>query len=371
MVADHLSRLTFEEVKEEIPIRDAFLDEQLFAVTELPWYAHIVNYLVTGSIPETWTMQDWRKFFVEVRNFYWDDLYLFKYCLVQILRCIPDNKTLSVIKFCHTKAFGRRFSIKKITTKILQCGFYWPTMFKDTYSFCKGCLECQKLGRVTRRNMMLMSPILKIEVFYCWGIDFMGPFPQSFGNLYILLAIDYASKWVEASACKVNDHKVMLKFFREHIFSRFGMLKAVISDNGKHFCNRPFEVLVKKYGVVHWLSTSYHPQTCGKVELANREIKQILEKTVSPNRKDWSLRLTDALWAYQAAYKGPLGMSPYRLVYGKPFHLPIEMEHRAYWAIKAFNFDLKEAGELRKFQISELEELRNEAYISTAIIKRG
>ena len=103
----------------------------------------------------------------------------------------------------------------------------------------------------------------------------------------------------------------------------------------------------------------YQPQTCGQVELANREIKQILEKAVNPNRKDWSFRLVDALWAYQIAYKGPLGMSPYRLVYGKPCHLPL-----AYWAIRAFNFDLQ--GEnLRKFQLNELEELKNEAYVST------
>jgi hypothetical protein len=108
------------EVKEMIPIRDAFPDEQLFAVTELPWYAHIVNYLVIGSIHETWIAQDRRKFFVEVRNFYWDDPYLFKYCPNQILkRCIPDNETLSVIKFCHTEACGGHFSIKKTIAKIL------------------------------------------------------------------------------------------------------------------------------------------------------------------------------------------------------------------------------------------------------------
>ena len=133
VVADHLSRLTFEEVKEEIPIRDVFSDEQLFAVTELLWYAHIENYLVTGSILETWTAQDRRKFFVEVRDFYWDDPYLFKYCPDQILRrCIPDNETLSVIKFCHIEACGGHFSFKKTTAKILQCRFYWPTMIKDT-----------------------------------------------------------------------------------------------------------------------------------------------------------------------------------------------------------------------------------------------
>ena len=170
---------------------------------------------------------------------------------------------------------------------------------------------------------------------------------------------------MEAIPTRANDHKVVLKFIKEHIFSRFGVPRAIISDGGLHFCNRSFENLLKKYGITHKVSTAYHPQTNGEVELA----KHILEKTVALNPKDWSLRLTDALWAYRTTFKTILSMSPYRLVYGKACHLSVEMEHRAYWAIKTFNFYLDQVGKQRLLQMNELEELRQESYESSRIYK--
>ncbi|GJR80169.1 reverse transcriptase domain-containing protein [Tanacetum coccineum] len=371
LAADHLSRLEnpHKDVLENKDINEHFPLETLGVLTSVstPWFAGYANFHAGNFIIKGLTTQQKKKFFKDVKHYFWDDPYLFRTCADQIIRrCVHGQEANDILKACHEGPTGGHHSANLTARKVFDAGFFWPTIYQDAHTMIKSCDTCQRQGKISQRDEMHQNAIQVCEIFDVWGIDFMGPFPSSHGNKYILVAVDYLLKWVEAKALPTNDARVVVKFLKS-LFARFRTPRAIISDRGTHFCNDHFAKVMSKYGVTHRLATAYHPQTSDQVEVSNRGLKRILERMVGENRASWSDKLDDALWAFCTAFKTPIGCTPYKLVYGKSCHLPIELEHKVYWALKHANFDLKTTGDHRKLQLNELNELRDQAYDNSLI----
>ncbi|RDY13155.1 Retrovirus-related Pol polyprotein from transposon 17.6, partial [Mucuna pruriens] len=251
-VADHLSRI--ERESEQLPIRDEFPDEQLLHIkAATPWFADICNFVATSQFPPEASRTYKEKIRSDAKYYVWDDPYLWRLCSDKIIRrCIPDTEINSVLHFYHSAPGGGHYGSSRTARKVLDCGLYWPSIFRDAHQFVSTCEKCQKAGMaLNQRHEMPQQPILFCEVFDVWGIDFMGPFPVSNGYSYILLAVDYVSRWVEAVPTRTNDAKVVVDFLKSNIFCRFGVPKALISDQGSPFCNRAMASLLQKYGVAY------------------------------------------------------------------------------------------------------------------------
>nr|GEU65673.1 reverse transcriptase domain-containing protein [Tanacetum cinerariifolium] len=258
--ADHLSRLEnpHENGFDPKEINETFSLESLNKVAyqdpSTPWFADFANYHAG-------------KFIIKA-----------------------GKEAIDILNACHSGLIGGHYGANYTAKKVFDSGFYWPTIYKDAFELVKNCDSCQRQGKISQKDEMPHNSIQVCKIFDVCGIDFMRPIPSSKGNKYILVAINYLSKWVEAKALPTNDARVVVKILKS-LFYRFGTPKAIISDRGSHFCNDQFSRVMSKYGVTHRLSTAYHPQTSRHVEDTNCGLKRILERTVGENRALWSEKL--------------------------------------------------------------------------------
>ncbi|GKE81117.1 reverse transcriptase domain-containing protein, partial [Tanacetum coccineum] len=266
LAVDHLSRLEnpYQSELKKKEITETFPLETLGMVTfcgddSTPWFADFANYHAGNFVVKGASSQQKKKFFKDGHH-------------------------------------GANYTAKKV----FDAGFYWLTIYRDGHDLVTRCDACQRQGKISQRDEMPQNVIQVCEIFDVWGIDFMGSFPSLRGNKYILVAVDYLSKWVEAKALPTNDARVVFKILKS-LFAQFGTPRAIIS-----VANR-FSKVMLKYGVTHHLSTAYHPQTSGQVEVSNHGLKHILERTVGEHRASWSDKLDDALWAFRTAFKTPIG----------------------------------------------------------------
>nr|GEX65314.1 hypothetical protein [Tanacetum cinerariifolium] len=323
LAVDHLSRLEnpHQNVLDKREINETFPLETFNMVSfrgdsSTSWFFDFANYHAGNFIVKGMSSQQKNKLFKDVKHYIWDDPFLFKICADQVIRrCYYGQEAIDILKACHNEPTG---------------GHHGPNY-------------TAKKGERFRNKMKCLKIPSKFARFFTFGASI------SWGRsrLHEIVAVDYLSKWVEAKALPTNDVRVVCKFLKS-LFARFGTPRAIISDHG-------LELPV--------------PSLVITVEVSNRGLKRILERTVGENRASWLNKLDDALWAFRTAFKTPIGCTPYKLMYEKACHLPIVLEHKAYWAFKHANFDLQNTGDHCKVQLNELNELCDQAYENYLIYK--
>ena len=259
--ADHLSRLSEEVGTEEID--DEFPDGRLFTVQRVPlWYNYIAEFLSTQTFPPGLDRNERRKIRVNSTNFAIITNKLYRRGVDGILRrCVDYTEVLAILEACHDSACGGHFLGRLTGQKILHAGYYWPTLFADATAHAKKCDTCQRYARNDLHMDLPLHPTLPISPLEKWGIDYIGPIaPMSTKrNQYIIIAVEYLTKWAEAKAIKAADAKQTAIFLHENIISRFGCPKILVSDRGSHFLNEAIEELTKLFQINHRKTTPYHP----------------------------------------------------------------------------------------------------------------
>eukprot|EP00253_Pinus_taeda_P003608 PITA_03608 len=308
---------------------EAIVDENLFLISSSdPWYEDIIVYLQTQTYRSNTSLSEQRWIRYQVKDYVIVGDTLYHRGIDTVLRrYLTREEAEKVLNDCHSSACGGHQSGYATTQKKIRAGYFWPTMFKDCITVVRSCHACQIFDSKTRRPPAPLQPVVVVGPFAKWGIYFMTCNPTSAGGHgYIIVTIDYFTKWVEAMPTLNNSGETTALFFFNHVDSRFGIPQAIVTDHGSYFYNHMMVELAAKLGLSHDSSTPYYLQANGQVEAINKVLKRMLQRMIGVHKRSWHLILYLALWAYQKLVRNATGFTPFQLVYGLEVILPVQCE---------------------------------------------
>ena len=280
-----------------------------------------------------------------------------------LLRCLSQQEAEETLKEVHAGLCGAHQAGPKLYDQIKRLGYYWPTMVADAMKFAKCCQQCQVHGDYVHMPPEWLHPTAISWPFEAWGMDIIGPIspPSSKGHRFIFAATDYFSKWSEAFAFNEMKTSSVLQFLRTNIICRFGIPKRFVHDNGPQFRDHRFYRFCDKYKIQSCPSTPYNPAANGLAEAFNKTLCKILKKMVSSHKRDWSDKLSEALWAYRTTVRGPTHSTPFSLVYGCEAVVPLEVQIPSLRVSLQNDMTQESNVKLRLQELDNLDERRLEA----------
>ena len=372
--ADYLSRQRGPEAVSDLTAEfpDEFLDEEMDVRRLQPEkeseFQPVLDYLTTGQYPKGLNREEKSVFLHQMAPFTLIKSVLFKMGADEVLRrCVEEGDRRKVMRGLHSGPSGGHLAAISTIGRIRLAGYWWPSMIRDVKKFVQSCDQCQRTGTPAFRHHWPLTPVIPVAPFEKWGIDFLGPInPVTVRKKrYIILATDYATKWVEARATRKNDANTAAEFLFEDIMMRFGDPLELVSDRGKHFLNDVIEDITTKYLIKHRKTTPYNPKANGLTERANGIVGKMLNKMVSAHKTDWDRKLASAVHAYNTVEKKTTGKSPYFLVFGQEVLHGIEMEVETFRILATRSGQETMNPDTRLLAIEDLEEARRDALDQT------
>lgn len=374
-VADLLSKLVdakkedlepavyFEELK--LPTIEG---HQIMEVHEedITWMAPIIDYLKEDILPNDPIRA--KQLRVQAAKYFLQDTVLYKRTFdAPILKCIDMDEASYVMREIHEGICGNHMGGKALTHKVIRQGYFCPTLAKDCKEFVQKCGQCQLFSNVPKQAPSLPSSILSPIPFAMWGIDIIGPFPKARGELqFLIVAVDYMTKWAEAKALRTITQEDAIKFVNEHIITRFGIPRVIVSDKGTQFVGAKFAKFLSYHGIKHKKSSVCHPQSNGQVEVTNRTIVRSIEKCLQTSKKKWPEELHKVLWAYRTTARTSTNETPFKLSFGTEALLPVEVGSPSF---RLLHFEEQTNTEGLRTNMEFLDEVRDDAVRRMEIYK--